>query len=106
MTLIRSTQQHTPASFAIYPTLFLLLPFLFLLMVDLGSGTLYRIGSDVTITCSKQQKGDFSYDPTLDVKLASAGGDGKREREGTEGRNCDYGGFIEIFMVHFHFSTL
>ena len=24
----------------------------------------------------------------------------------TEARNCDYGGLVDIFMVHFHFSTL
>ena len=75
MTLIRPMQSIF-ASFT-FSSLFLL----FFFLVDYSSGTLYRIGNDVTITCSKQYKGEFSYDPTLDVKLASSGGTGKKGRE-------------------------
>ena len=61
--------------------------------LELTTATLYRTGSDVTITCSSQTKNingkDNLFEPSLDVGLASSGGIGEREinsPRGTDGR--------------------
>ena len=54
---------------------FSLLLLLLHVVIERTSATLYHTGSDVTITCSKQKNdNDYSFDPSLDVKLASSGG--------------------------------
>jgi len=44
---------------------------LFLLFTGFGSATVYKVGSDVKITCLKQYNGGYTYAPTFEVKLAS-----------------------------------